>query len=245
MGLCGVCIPSSNLHHLPFLVVQNLSSISSSRKPIPIPPLPTSPSCSATTSPSCIATGRRVISISFAGIVLSRFLFLSNAVAEPALELDRYTDAKEGFSFLVPSSWIKVDKAGATVLFEDASKKANNVGVVVAPTRISSLGEFGTPQFVVDKLIQAEKRKESTKEAEVISVSERSGSAGLQIYEFEYKVDSTRGGPKRVFSAAFVSSKRLYLLNITHSDSEENPLDLKRRNILEQVLHSFDAVPSS
>lgn len=53
----------------------------------------------------------------------------------------------------------KVDKAGATVLFEDANKKANNVGVVVAPTRISSLAEFGTPQFVVDKLIQAEKRK--------------------------------------------------------------------------------------
>lgn len=44
-------------------------------------------------------------------------------------------------------------------MFEDASKKANNVGVVVGPTRISSLGEFGTPQFVVDKLIQAEKRK--------------------------------------------------------------------------------------
>lgn len=54
-----------------------------------------------------------------------------------------------------------------------------------------------------------------------------------------------RGGPKRVFSAAFVASKRLYLLNITHSDSVENPLDVKRRDILEEVLHSFDAVPSS
>lgn len=52
-----------------------------------------------------------------------------------------------------------MDKAGATVLFEDVSKKANNVGVVVSPTRISSLGEFGTPQFVADKLIQAERRK--------------------------------------------------------------------------------------
>lgn len=53
----------------------------------------------------------------------------------------------------------QVDKAGATALFEDSSKKANNVGVVVSPTRISSLGEFGTPQFVADKLIQAERRK--------------------------------------------------------------------------------------
>lgn len=53
----------------------------------------------------------------------------------------------------------QVDKAGATVLFEDASQKANSIGVVVSPTRISSLGEFGTPQFVADKLIKAERRK--------------------------------------------------------------------------------------
>lgn len=77
----------------------------------------------------------------------------------------------------------------------------------------------------------------------MISVSERSTDAGLQVYEFEYTVDSTRGGPKRVFSAAFVASKNLYLLNITHSDSLESPLDLKTRNMLEQVLHSFDVTP--
>lgn len=33
------------------------------------------------------------------------------------------------------------------------------MGVVVNPTRISNLAEFGTPQFVADKLIQAERRK--------------------------------------------------------------------------------------
>lgn len=87
--------------------------------------------------------------------------------------------------------------------------------------------------------------QESTKEAEIISVSERAGPAGLQVYEFEYKVDSTRGGLKRVFSAAFVKSKRLYLLNITQSDGLESPLDVERRTVLEQVLHSFDAAPST
>ena len=54
---------------------------------------------------------------------------------------------------------VKVDKAGATVLFEEENKGSNNVGVVVNPVRLTSLGEFGTPQFVADKLIQAEKRK--------------------------------------------------------------------------------------
>lgn len=52
-----------------------------------------------------------------------------------------------------------MDKAGATVLFEEANKGSNNVGVVVNPVRLNALGEFGSPQFVAEKLIQAEKRK--------------------------------------------------------------------------------------
>lgn len=56
--------------------------------------------------------------------------------------------------------WVdQVDKAGATALFEEENKGANNVGVVVTPVRLTSLDEFGTPQFVAEKLIQAEKRK--------------------------------------------------------------------------------------
>ncbi|KAL2241293.1 psbP domain-containing protein 2, chloroplastic [Sesamum indicum] len=269
MAFCGISLPSSNQHHPHFLIVQNLSSAPSSLpSKTQRPPLSSSPlnATTITTSSSSLSSfysngkcsgrlpdgvDRRIFNLSVVGFLLSidepltRFLFFSKALASQVLELDRYTDSKEGFTFLVPSSWIKVDKAGATVLFEDSNKKANNVGVVVIPTRISSLGEFGTPQFVADKLIQAERRKESTKEAEVISVSERSGHAGLQVYEFEYKVDSTRGGLKRVFSAAFVTSKKLYLLNITHSDGLDNLLDMERRMILEQVLHSFDAVPST
>lgn len=83
--------------------------------------------------------------------------------------------------------------------------------------------------------------QESTKEAEVIKVAQRSGEGGVQVYEFEYKIDSTRGGMKRIFSAAFVASKKLYLLNIANSDKPESPLDMHKRVILEQVLHSFDA----
>ncbi|XP_068649335.1 psbP domain-containing protein 2, chloroplastic [Aristolochia californica] len=166
-----------------------------------------------------------------------------NSAAGCCLEL--YTDRKEGFSLLRPSAWIKVDKAGATVLFEELTGRGNNIGVVVIPVRLTSLGEFGSPEFVADKLIQAEKRKESTKNAEVVSSSERSGAGGLQVYEFEYKVDSSRGGMKRVFSAAFVMSSRLYLLNISYSDRPENPIDSQTRSILEEVLHSFDVATSS
>lgn len=88
-------------------------------------------------------------------------------------------------------------------------------------------------------------KQESTKDTEVVGVVERSGHGGLQVYEFEYIVDSTRGGMKRIFSAAFVTSKKLYLLNIAHSDTLENPLDTQTRVMLEEVLHSFDAVPGT
>ena len=54
---------------------------------------------------------------------------------------------------------VKVDKAGATALFQQEGKGRNNIGVVVNPVRLNSLTEFGTPQFVADKLLQAEKKK--------------------------------------------------------------------------------------
>uniref|UniRef100_A0A0E0DEG8 PsbP C-terminal domain-containing protein n=1 Tax=Oryza meridionalis TaxID=40149 RepID=A0A0E0DEG8_9ORYZ len=162
---------------------------------------------------------------------------------EGELELERYTDRDEGFTLLKPVSWPKVEKAGATALFQQEGKGSNNIGIVVNPVRLSTLTEFGTPQFVAERLIQAEKKKgESTKSAEVISAGERSGHDGLTVYEIEYLLDSTRGGMKRIFSAAFVASRKLYLLNIAHSDSQEKPLDSQTRNVLEQVLHSFDSV---
>ncbi|KAL7141900.1 hypothetical protein ABFS83_08G085700 [Erythranthe nasuta] len=260
MAFCGISIPFSNPH---LLILHNPSS----PKPNKLnPPLSSSPfstaaaASSSSSSPSSTCSnvnsserlpvhpGRRTVSLSISvGFLLSSIEqpFSNMAQAAQMSELYRYTDSVQGFTLLVPSSWIKVDKAGATALFEEENKKANNAGVVVSPIKISSLGEFGTPQFVADKLIQAERRKESTKEAEVISVSERSGDGGIQVYEFEYKVDSTRGGLKRVFSAAFVTSKKLYLLNVTHSDALENPLPMDRRMVLEQVLHSFDSAPST
>ncbi|KAI3708642.1 hypothetical protein L2E82_37951 [Cichorium intybus] len=192
-------------------------------------------------------TRRNLLKISTLTIIrltpIAPFLSCESTWAETQelLELERYTDSNDGFTLLKPASWIKVEKAGATVLFEDPSKGGNNIGVVVTPVRLTSLGEFGDPQFVSNKLIQAEKRKESTKDVEIISSSERRGEKGdVQVYEFEYKLDSTRGGVKRVFSAAFVASKKLYLLNIVHSDNPQQPLGDRTRLILEQVVHSFD-----
>uniref|UniRef100_A0A0D9W553 PsbP C-terminal domain-containing protein n=1 Tax=Leersia perrieri TaxID=77586 RepID=A0A0D9W553_9ORYZ len=228
------------------------------RSPRRNPPRSTAPKCSSSSSsssssPSPLLTRRAA---SAASLLLAAIPFPATSPLLPVasaneveeapeareLELERYTDRDEGFTLLKPASWAKVEKAGATALFQQEGKGSNNIGVVVNPVRLSTLTEFGTPQFVAERLIQAEKKKESTKSAEVISVGERSGHDGLTVYEIEYLLDSTRGGMKRIFSAAFVAAKKLYLLNIAHSDSEEKPLDRQTRNVLEQVLHSFDSV---
>ncbi|PWA63795.1 Mog1/PsbP, alpha/beta/alpha sandwich [Artemisia annua] len=200
---------------------------------------------------STTTTRRKLSNMSILSIILSPFLYNNNSTSlaqtEDLLELERYTDTNQGFTLLRPKSWIKIDKAGATLLFEDPSKGSNNVGVVVTPVRLTSLSQFGDPQFVSNKLIQAEKRKESTKDVQIVSSVERpSQNGGVQVYEFEYKLDSTRGGLKTIFSAAFVASKKLYLLNIAHSDNPEQPLSNDKKMMLEQVLHSFDVIaPSS
>ncbi|KAF3780895.1 PsbP domain-containing protein 2 [Nymphaea thermarum] len=229
------CLPSPNLSNS--IGHQSLMSATS---------LPLSSSSSYYSSCCC---NRRTFTVSTLSthLPLAVALFLGtcppSASASASAEeedLDRYTDNREGFTLLKPTSWTKVDKVGATALFKDPTAKANSIGVVVNPVRISSLTDFGSPSDVADKLIQAERRKESTKGAEVIQVRERTAGGGFPVYEFEYKVDSTRGGVKRIFSAAFVASKKLYLLNISHSDSQASPLNPQTKLLLEKVLGSFD-----
>lgn len=52
-----------------------------------------------------------------------------------------------------------MEKAGATVLFEDPATRGNTIGVVVNPVRLSTLKDFGSPDDVAQKLIAAERRK--------------------------------------------------------------------------------------
>lgn len=155
--------------------------------------------------------------------------------------LERFIDEKEGFTLLKPSDWNKVDKAGATVLFEDPDVRTNNIGVVVNPVRISSLKDFGTPQDVADKLLKAERKKPSTNDVQLIRIVEKAIHGDIPLYELEYSLDSSRG-IKRVLSAVTVASKKLYLLNISYSDSPDKPLLPNARMRLEQVLDSFDVL---
>lgn len=134
---------------------------------------------------------------------------------------------------------MQVEKAGATVLFEDPAKRGNTIGVVVNPVRIASLKDFGNPDVVADRLIAAERKKPSTNDAQLVRVLERQAQGDTPLYILEYTLDSTRG-QKRVLSAVTVASKKLYILNITYVDSPAAPAPAASAEAFEQVLNSFD-----
>ncbi|KAI5071797.1 hypothetical protein GOP47_0014048 [Adiantum capillus-veneris] len=194
----------------------------------------------------CKAIGRRAAS---ALLFLTNFEPLKHCNTALAADekvklpliLESYVDEREGFTLLIPTQWSKIEKAGATALFEDPQSKGNNVGVVVNPVRISSLSEFGTVDIVADKLLQAEKKKPSTNDVQLIKVNERLAHGGAPLYQLEYKLDSSRG-VKRILSAVTVASKKLYILNVAYADTMEKPLQPDTASILEKIVNSFDVL---
>lgn len=192
---------------------------------------------------SCIRSSRRA-AISLLLLTLpipAKLAIAADEEMKLQLNLEAYTDEKQGFTILRPSQWNKIDKAGATVLFEDPQSKGNNVGVVVNPVKISSLKEFGTVDVVADKLLQAEKRKPSTNDVQLIEVKERQVHGGAPLFQLEYKLDSSRG-VKRILSAVTVASRKLYILNVAYTDSVEKPLLPDMASVLEKIATSFDVL---
>lgn len=161
-------------------------------------------------------------------------------LVEPSLlELIPYDDEQEGFTLLRPANWNKVDKAGATLLFQDPEQKSSTIGVVVNKVRIPTLREFGSLEDVTNRLIAAERRKESTREATLLRSTSREVRGGIPLYTMEYFLDSTRG-TKRTLTAVTIASNKLYILNIAYSDSQGNPAPPSLTEPLHQVLESFD-----
>ncbi len=91
-----------------------------------------------------------------------------------------YVNVKEGYRLQRPAAWEQTSKAGAQLGTATRRRRVRalhaqrappagadvlfvgggtEVGITVSPIRIRSLEQFGTPQFVGDKLIGAERAK--------------------------------------------------------------------------------------
>ena len=124
-----------------------------------------------------------------------------------------YENTKQGYRLIVPSSFERIDKAGADVLFEDPSKRSTSIGVTCNPVRIKSLEAFGSLGEIGARLIETEVKKESTHSINLLSKNIRaSATSGALLYEYDYVIDSTRG-KKRVLNVVSIFDYKLYIFN--------------------------------
>ncbi|KAL4857785.1 PsbP domain-containing protein 2 [Chlorella vulgaris] len=135
----------------------------------------------------------------------------SSSSSSASDNLVQFSNPGQGYSLLRPSGWEQVDKAGADSLFRDPGKKSTNVGVTVYPVMIASLDQFGDLQAVGERLLGAERAKESTLSVAMVAQTARSES-GVPVYDFEYELESTRGR-KRILSTVTIAGRKLYISN--------------------------------
>eukprot|EP00877_Chromochloris_zofingiensis_P011497 jgi/Chrzof1/6600/Cz19g02070.t1_PPD2[v5.2] len=128
--------------------------------------------------------------------------------------LQQYVNDQQRYRLRVPVDWDRKDKAGADVLFEDPNRRSTSVGITVSPVRVVNIQQFGTLEDVGRKLLEAEKKKESTLGVQLLSQSSRTGAAGATLYDYEYELDSTRG-LKHIVNTVTITGSRLYILNGT------------------------------
>jgi len=127
------------------------------------------------------------------------------------------------YSMQYPSDYAVSSKAGADVLFKDESRRGTNIGVTRLPVRISSVSEYGSVEDVGDKVLNAEKQKDGTMRAEMVSAQAVS-FGGYDGYEYEYEVATTRG-TKRIVSRVAIKDKELYVVNATLSCGKVDACD--------------------
>ncbi|EFJ49441.1 hypothetical protein VOLCADRAFT_117237 [Volvox carteri f. nagariensis] len=165
------------------------------------------------------------------------------APAAAATALAPYNNAKQRYTLMVPSTWDVKGKAGADVLFEDPSRRSTSVGVTVNPVKVASIQQFGELGQVGNKLLEAERKKESTLGVVLLGSSQRVGTSGATLYEYEYELDSTRGR-KRILNTVTIFNSRLYILNASYKcDKEGCGEEAERRvGLLREVAATFDVM---
>jgi hypothetical protein len=159
------------------------------------------------------------------------------AVPDPSSS-SSYTDPRQGYRITPPQGWDFKQKAGADALWEDPARRSSSLGVTVSPVRVASLAAFGPLDAVGTRLLDAERRKESTLSVSMLRQEERVGAGGgaggsgtsdraaaaaaassssssqspVRYYCYEYELNSTRGR-KRILNVVTIAGSRLYIVN--------------------------------
>ena len=152
-----------------------------------------------------------------------------------------FRDPKGRFSLRLPPGWGPPPKAkrGADAYFIDSESKYNNLGVTASRARIDSVEEFGSLEAAGEKLLAAERAKDSVQSADLLGQSARRGeSSGVQFYDFTYTV-VTSYGPKQVQCSVGVAGRTLYIVN-GQVFCKEGACEGPKVSQLRRAIQSFD-----
>ncbi len=152
-----------------------------------------------------------------------------------------FRDPGGRFSLRLPPGWGPPPKAkrGADAYFVDSESKYNNLGVTASRARIDSVEEFGTLEAAGEKLLAAERAKDSVQSAELLGQSARRGEgSGVQFYDFTYTV-VTSYGPKQVQCSVAVADRTLYIVN-GQVFCKEGACEGPKVSQLRRAIQSFD-----
>ncbi|KAL4519929.1 hypothetical protein Ndes2526B_g01515 [Nannochloris sp. 'desiccata'] len=200
-----------------------------------------SPSSEDSSYPAINLNRRSILTIASMFVLPAAFPEDSVATTLPSPDFTTYANPAQNYSFQRPESWEQVEKAGADVLFRDPIKKSSTLGMTVLPVMVPTLDTFGSLEVVAEKLVAAEKAKESTLSVKMLSQQQRETPLASAVYDFVYEVDSTRGRKQIVNCVAIVRSK-LYILNGNVSCGKETACGEEQVATVELMKHAAESL---
>lgn len=162
---------------------------------------------------------RRSVGMSFMTILGGFMLGLEHQfpyqcqAQELSATFEVYEDQAKGYRLAKPCRFEHIRKAGADAYFRDPENHGFAIGVTILPVSISSLQNFRTLQESGERLLNAERGKESTINVTMLSEKEYDVD-NVDYYYFEYELESTRG-TKKIASTVSIFNKNLWIVNGT------------------------------
>ncbi|KAJ1463015.1 hypothetical protein M885DRAFT_610045 [Pelagophyceae sp. CCMP2097] len=133
---------------------------------------------------------------------------VGNADAAAGDAIVAFVAADYGFSH--PAAFESKPKPLRTHADEVLLKRGSSqIGVVVDPVKISTLADFGTLDFVGEKVVTSERGRDGVTSAELLSTASAEQN-GLLYYDLDYANECSRGDT-RFLARCVVSKGKLYV----------------------------------
>ncbi|CEL98426.1 unnamed protein product [Vitrella brassicaformis CCMP3155] len=128
--------------------------------------------------------------------------------------------------------------ASEEINYKSPEIKGYTVGVAVDPVKIDSLAAFGTPDFVGQRIVDVEKKKDGVIDVQLLK-AESLESGGQVFYEVEYTSDTTRGF-NHFITRVIVVNQRLFAFT---AQSKQKDFD-KVRDQMKAIVSTFVVPPA-